>query len=650
MPNLENLKLEEAARRLKLLGETIKKSEYEYSAICDRAQEVRMPVKVLVAWWRKYATHGLEGLKPNWDDISDYQITLALKRRDQLGNNIDNVTLSADEIDGIAKSNHWSWRQTNRWLERYRVKGLFGLLPGQGQRTPPKKVPLPRDLGTLDEESLAIIYKRFAIIEPLIQTAKVSQLDVEKRLKETDVSTRTIWNYLKAYRTNGLAGLAPVERSDKGKLHNISERMMEIIRGIYLSQPDLPAIEVHKRACERARILGEIEPSISQVRRIIRSIPASIRLLSHGRDKQYKDGFRFTHRYDFAHMGIIFQIDNTRVDLLIKDMRDAKYRAISGETRPWLTTVMESSSRSVLSSVFGYDQPDQFVVASAIRQAILHDEMKEMGGIPSEIWVDNGKDFVSHHVRELTRELGITLNILPPHQPQKKGIIERFFRVLNTRLWCTLPGYVGSNVVERNPSAKASLNLHELVQVYWQFVEKYHNETHSELGKSPLDYWRDNCFAPSIDPRRLDVLLQVKDKRRVIKTGIKYGGREYWHQNLALLVGQDVILRVDPVYGAPDTIEVYHNASWICTAYATDTDSYHSIPAEVIAAAQKEQLMFGREQIAEARSFLKKVDGEIQKLRIVAPDEPKTPNPKKNNRSVKKYRKPDFLDMPSKDE
>ena len=81
----------------------------------------------------------------------------------------------------------------------------------------------------------------------------------------------------------------------------------------------------------------------------------------------------------------------------------------------------------------------RFTVASAIRDSLLITGTKSYGGAPDEIWVDNGKELLSKHVEYLCKELGILLQPNPPHQPQLKGIVERFFQTLNTRLWATLP-------------------------------------------------------------------------------------------------------------------------------------------------------------------------------------------------------------------
>jgi len=242
------------------------------------------------------------------------------------------------------------------------------------------------------------------------------------------------------------------------------------------------------------------------VRSICTQIPASVRLLADGREEEFRNRYRLT--YPIAHDAhrIVWQIDHKApLHVLVRDLRALSHRAASGEVRPYLTLVIDSASRLVMAGLFSYDPPDRFMVAAAIRAAMRISEHKPLGGVPDEIWVDNGKDLIAHHVQQLTQGLGITLVPGPPHQPQIRGIVERFHETLDTRLWATLPGYVGRNVVERNPKAKAELSLSELDQRFRAFLDQYHQEIHSETGQTPPHFWQEHAAPLPVDERLLDV-------------------------------------------------------------------------------------------------------------------------------------------------
>ena len=202
-----------------------------------------------------------------------------------------------------------------------------------------------------------------------------------------------------------------------------------------------------------------------------------VKLLADKRDKAFRNRFRFT--YPQQHNGVKYQIDHNFVDVLVRDLRDPKYRATSGEVRLWLTLVIDAASRHVIAYRFSYDPPYRHTTASVIRKALL----ASPGGIPQEIWMDNGKDLVASHVgSRLIEAYDIELHVCRPHEPEERGIIERFFGTLNTRLWSKLPGYVSSNVTDRNPTARAELTIDDLKRELESFLDVYHAEVHESLG------------------------------------------------------------------------------------------------------------------------------------------------------------------------
>lgn len=312
---------------------------------------------------------------------------------------------------------------------------------------------------------------------------------------------------------------------------------------------------------------------------------------------------------------MILEIDHTQIDVLAKDMRSKKYRTKSGEVRPWLTLALERRSRLILAAIFSYDRPDQYTVAAAIREAILTSDEKPYGGIPDIILVDNGKELLSHHVQHITQGLHIILRPCIRHQPQQKGKVERMFGTFNTRVWSEEPGYVDSDTQKRNPHARAEKTIAQLEKKLRGFIAKYNNEVHSQLkGRTPLEYWHERCFAEPIDERDLDPLLKKSKPCKVIKTGIKYRGRLYWHRALGGHVGKWVFVRAVPSYAAPDDIEVFDRDDWICTAFAIDSEMGKAVTAEDVRAAQREQREQAWDRIHTSRAAVQQVDTEIAAL------------------------------------
>jgi len=495
---------------------------------------------------------------------------------------------------------------------------MVGLAPKHDPEKPKrqKKKPLPRALGALDDAELEVTFSRRSLLGELAIQPKVSRADVLLRSKEVNVSTSTLWHYLQLYREYGLPGLAPQDRSDKGSHHGISEEMQELVRGVRYSQPGKSVRAVHEAVCKRARELGEEEPSLWQVRTILAQIPHPEQLLADRRDDDFRNRYEVTRRMEYTRRNsylISYQIDHTLVDVLVKDIRSEKIQAPSGMIRPWLTICIDSRSRLLMAGVFAYDRPNRHTVATAIREAVLLSDRKFYGGIPHEIWVDNGKELLSHHVEQLTQELHIMLQPCAPLRPQQKGIVERFFGTLNTRLWAKQPGYVASNTVDRDPNAKGVLTLDELEERFWDFIDnEYHQEVHSQTQETPIEYWTKHCYAEPANPRLLDVLLKEPTERTVFKDGIHHNTRIYGNAALATFVDERVTVREEALYRPPDEIEVFSlEKEWICTAIATDSTQGLEVTREDIIAAKHEQRKHLRNRIQRAREAVVSVDNEI---------------------------------------
>jgi putative transposase len=630
----------EARRRLALLG-PLATSAYDYHLMRERSRQTWVPAKLLWRWWNAYQQSGLDGLLPvEWTCLDEETEALIAERERLLGEATDAVTITPELVTALAERNAWSPRTAERWLRRYQAGGWWSLAPKHDPAKPKKrkKRAPPQALGALDDAALEETFRRRSLLGDLTDKLEVSRAEIQAHATEIHMSTSTLWHYLQRYRAYGLPGLAPQIRSDKGGHHGISPEMEALVRGVRFSQPGKSVRAVHEAVCERARALGEEEPSRWQVRAILAQIPKPEQLLADRCDDDFRGDYEVTRRMEHtrreSHL-ISYQIDHTLVDVLVQDLRSEHLQTPSKMIRPWLTLCIDSRSRLVMAAVFAYDRPDRHTVATAIREAVLVSESKPYGGIPHEIWVDNGKELLSHHVEQLTQELHIMLQPCAPHRPQQKGIVERFFGTLNTRLWSTLPGYVASNVVERDPNAKAKLTLAELEELFWDFIDGYHRETHSQT-----EYWNKRCYAEPADPRLLDILLKEPTERKVFKDGIHHDTRIYWHAAFATMVDERVLVREEALYRPPDEIEVFScqrqeddeplKREWICTAIATDSVQGQEVTRENIIAAKHEQRKHLRQRIQRAREAVASADREIaarQSAQAANPPEAAQPAP-----------------------
>lgn len=611
--HLDSARRKEAQRRLMLLGDLVN-GPYDRNRFLDRSREILVPITTLLEWYFAFKENGEDGLLPDWQELDPEEQQTAKTWLDRLTPYADAEMLTAVDVAELAESMGRSLRTAQRSLERYRVGGLWGLTPHYNPLAPRQRKrscddDIPRDMGTFDEATLEIIYRRRDQLGGLGDQEAVSDAAVRARATEVGVSPRTLWQYRRNYRKYGFSGLAPKVRSDKGMLHGVSEEMADLIRAVRLTNADWSVRAVYEMVHHKALQLRESPPSMWQVRKVLDNIPKATKAVADGRRNEFRNKFRITYPQGYSG-AVVYQIDHCFVDVLVHDKRQSQNRRNRREVRPWLTVVMDRASRYVVYWSLAYDQSYRHTVAGAIRGALLG----YPGGVPQEIWVDNGKDLKANHVRQLTRELEIELHICDPHQPQQRGILERMFGTLNTRLWSTLPGYVASNTVDRNPSVRARLTIQELGERLRDFLELYHAETHESLGLSPTDYWTQHCHTiPVLDLRLLDMLLKEPARRRVGKIGIQFGGRNYWHTELAPLVGKDVLIRVDTRFETPDEVEVFYDGHWLCSAFAADSERGRSVTRDEIAFAQTSQTFSIREELAEAQAICESVEEKIQR-------------------------------------
>ncbi|WP_294962278.1 transposase family protein [Sulfurimonas sp.] len=233
------------------------------------------------------------------------------------------------------------------------------------------------------------------------------------------------------------------------------------------------------------------------------------------------------------------------------------------------------------------DSNSSFAVSRLLRAGILK------FGIPENIVVDNGKEFVSNHFESMCLNLDIQVHVTPPFSGDKKPFVERVFGTLARGLFRELHGFIGHNVGMREEiqarksfghkimakmkhnadlrtkeEENAYANLCKLskdnIGIELEFAitkeqlqnsietwntKKYEQTYHGGLKEKPINAW--NSYSTPVesisDESMLDLLLGKSMKRKVGKKGINFEGCEYWDNELNVWMGKDVkiMLRED---------------------------------------------------------------------------------------------------------
>ncbi len=361
-------------------------------------------------------------------------------------------------------------------------------------------------------------------------------------------------------------------------------------------------------------------------------MPADLLVLAHQGSKAYSNTFELIHRREGDGPNAIWQADHTPLDILLvrPDLQVAK---------PWLTVVIDDYSRAVAGYFLSFEAPSALHTSLALRQAIWRKEDSRwiMCGIPDVLYTDNGSDFTSHHLEQVSADLKIRLVFSIPGKPRGRGRIERFFATVNEMFLSELDGFAPAGGAVRG---KPTLTLTELDNRFRTFLlDVYQRRENAETKQAPAERWQSNGFLPRMPDslEQLDLLLiQVAKARQVRPDGIHFQSLRYISTTLAAFVGEPVTLRIDPRDMAE--VRVFHDDKFLCQAVCAELAG-DTVPLREILRARnrrrRELRGVLRDRKAAVDTLLDLKRGEIREKE----DEPATDKPKsKSAPGLKRYR------------
>jgi putative transposase len=258
----------------------------------------------------------------------------------------------------------------------------------------------------------------------------------------------------------------------------------------------------------------------------------------------------------------MFQVDHTRVDVMVVDEQD---RLPIG--RPWLTLAIDVASRVVAGFTVSLEAPSTVSVALVLAHAVLPkgtwlaDRQLEIewpvSGIPEYLHLDNAPEFESAALVRGTEEHGMALVHRPVRRPSYGGHIERLIGTMMGAVHL-LPGTTFSNVAEKGeyPSeGRATLTLAELERWLALEIAGYHERVHSALRRPPMRVWREGLARRPhpprsvADPQRFFIDFLPGVRRRVRRDGIRVFAIQYWDNILSPVAGRSpelMDIRYDP--------------------------------------------------------------------------------------------------------
>lgn len=238
-------------------------------------------------------------------------------------------------------------------------------------------------------------------------------------------------------------------------------------------------------------------------------------------------------------------IDHTKIDdwMLFEDQT-----SLPCGGRPWLTMAIDAYSRYPVGYYIGFEPPSVYSVMMCLQQAVapktdLFAKYKGIkadwraAGLPLKLVADNAKEVIGLSLPRACAELGIELETSPVRTPKYKGIIERFFRTLNTTFLHRLPGTTyGSpkklrdSDIDPRKTMSMSFDTFQFLFLKW-LTQDYCKAKNRTIGCTPEKRWIEGTEKHRIQmPERISDLKVVLSRHAdgmLSRSGIRYQNLAY---------------------------------------------------------------------------------------------------------------------------
>jgi len=296
--------------------------------------------------------------------------------------------------------------------------------------------------------------RRYQIIVPLLEEdlAECEKRQVRRLICDREgLSRRTLRRWVATFKSQGFDGLLPRERKDKGSCKAIPAEALKMAAEL---RQELPA-----RSAQRVQQLLAAEGytvARSTLERQLRLQGLS------GREIKATQKQVTSRRFNRQGRNTLWQTD-LKYGPYLPDTSHPGHKL-----RTYLIAIIDDATRMVVQAEF-YANQKLPVLEDAFRKAILR------CGTPDNLYLDNGKIFVSQWLRLACAKLRIRHLNTKAYSPESKGKIERFNR--------TVEEFLQEARLEKVET------LEQLNKLFRDWLsEGYNHRVHSALsGKTPAE-------------------------------------------------------------------------------------------------------------------------------------------------------------------
>jgi transposase InsO family protein len=293
---------------------------------------------------------------------------------------------------------------------------------------------------------------------------------------------RTLWSWWSAYKKQGLRGLVPSVRSDKGVSRQVTPALLQA------------AIKARKEVPSRSTktiidvlVRQQLVPKDSLARS---TLDRHLEQAGFSRRRLKTLGAKRYIRLLFEHPNELWVGDYHEAPILY-DPRTGGFRSIH------LCAEIDHYSKLV---PHGQWYPNEVIATleDTFKKAILK------RGTPKKSYVDNGSVYRSHAFAFALALLSIKHCRSKPYQSEGRGGIERFNRTVAEQF---------------EPEVRAARIADiDKINVFWEawLEERYHREIHEATGQAPIDRFSQEGFQPRFpDPALVQDTFRVRVRRKV---------------------------------------------------------------------------------------------------------------------------------------
>jgi len=317
------------------------------------------------------------------------------------------------------------------------------------------------------------------------------------------VPTLARWYY--RHKAEGIEGLKPKPRSDRGRGRSLTDEQKTLLVDIRQEHPDTSVPVILNTLQDDGRIETDAV-SATTVRRMFRE-----RGLDRVAARNAGGRKKMRLRWQADRPGALWHADVCHGSAL--QVGEKKFLPVR------IHAILDDASRYVIAIEAMHQEREIDMLGLLVRAVRKH-------GPPDALYLDNGSTYCGQALSLATARMGSVLIHARPYDAPARGKMERIWRTLREQ--CLQ--FTG-----------ALTTLHELNVRLWAWVdERYHKAPHGGLmGKTPESVYNAAARAPDdFDESKLRAALTIHARRRVRKDNTVAMDGQDWETDMGFFAGR----------------------------------------------------------------------------------------------------------------